>query len=711
MPSMKRNFSLASLVVALCALPASGQLLITQYYEGTSSNKYIELTNVGSETIDMSTYTLTLWSNANSESWKFDGGTPTNFSMLSGTLSAGASYVLANGQAATPLAADQADEISGAINFNGNDSVVLYNGFVGDVADIADAIAITAAEEGANTSIVRKSAAIGFNTNPGSSFLEFGDVWGTLSNEEADAAVAGSDGFLGASDLGMSLPGLSVSVDPVSFSEGAGSGAATGTVTRAGNTDTDLIVNLTVSDETEATVPATVTIPVGLASANFTIDAVDDAEQDASQTVQISVAADGYLNGSTEITVEDDEAAIPTVELTVDMESISENGGTATVTATVSVASAEGYTFDLSSSDTGELTVPATVTIAPDATSATFVATAVDDAIPDGAQSVTVTASDPAAVIVSSDLVISVTDDEDFTVPAVVLNELRIDHTGADVDEYIELYSATPDVALSRLFVVIIGDGPGGSGVVERVFDLGGETMSGNYFLIGSDIMTLATPDLTFPAGASGYLENSDNVSILLVSDFTGAEGDDLDVDEDGMLETKPWATLLDGVALIEEVNADDGAGGFLKPTGTEWDYSMDLGIQGIGPDESGFVPGHVFRNADNDGQFSIGVFDITAEGSNDTPGAENAGGVIVSPQSPEIIDIVINYSTGEGVLTVKNLGTAVYKLQTSTDLGVTDPWSDLGFIEGDNGEFVNFIFVDQEARTAPRIFYRILEE
>jgi hypothetical protein len=69
------------------------------------------------------------------------------------------------------------------------------------------------------------------------------------------------------------------------------------------------VVNLLSSDTTEATVPATVTIPGGSNSTVFTVTAVDDAVAigDGPQTVTITGSAAGFSNATQNITVGDDE--------------------------------------------------------------------------------------------------------------------------------------------------------------------------------------------------------------------------------------------------------------------------------------------------------------------------------------------------------------------------------------------------------------------
>jgi hypothetical protein len=168
----------------------------------------------------------------------------------------------------------------------------------------------------------------------------------------------------------------------------------------------------------------------------------------------------------------------------------------------------------------------------------------------------------------------------------VVINELRIDDPGADNAEYFELAGA-PGTSLDGLTYLTLGDSSAGSGVVENVTDLTGLSIpASGYFLCANTSYTLApVPDLV----TSLQFENSDNVTHLLVRDFTGAGGDDLDVDDDGVLDVTPWSEIVDLIALNEELN--------VPPTGTEFNYGPPF----AGPDGS-FVPGHVFREDDSTG-------------------------------------------------------------------------------------------------------------
>ena len=97
-------------------------LIISQYVEGSSFNKYIELYNATTETLDLSEYTLELYSN---------GATTVSQSItLSGTLAPGNVIVIGHDNEGIYVP----DLVSGTvINFNGNDAVVLkHNGVIID---------------------------------------------------------------------------------------------------------------------------------------------------------------------------------------------------------------------------------------------------------------------------------------------------------------------------------------------------------------------------------------------------------------------------------------------------------------------------------------------------------------------------------------------------------------------------------------------------
>ncbi|WP_445002257.1 chitobiase/beta-hexosaminidase C-terminal domain-containing protein [Exiguobacterium alkaliphilum] len=94
-------------------------LFISEYVEGSSNNKAIELFNGTSSVINLADYKLELYTNGSATV-----GTTLN---LTGTLQPGATYVIVNGSASDALKA-KANVTSGVTNFNGDDALVLKKG-------------------------------------------------------------------------------------------------------------------------------------------------------------------------------------------------------------------------------------------------------------------------------------------------------------------------------------------------------------------------------------------------------------------------------------------------------------------------------------------------------------------------------------------------------------------------------------------------------
>ena len=190
----------------------------------------------------------------------------------------------------------------------------------------------------------------------------------------------------------------------------------------------------------------------------------------------------------------------------------------------------------------------------------------------------------------------------------VWISEIRTDQPGIDTDEYLELYSPGSDTNLNDLSYLVIGDGPAGSGVIETVINLNGLSFASgrHFFLIAEPTFSInsRTADLTIALN----FENNDNVTHLLVRDFNGNLGQDLDTNDDGILDTTPWNTVIDGISLVKTISAGDKI------------YAPILDLQSLGPDGS-FPPTHVYRENNIEG-FSIGSFTL---GEQDTPGASNS--------------------------------------------------------------------------------------
>ncbi len=186
----------------------------------------------------------------------------------------------------------------------------------------------------------------------------------------------------------------------------------------------------------------------------------------------------------------------------------------------------------------------------------------------------------------------------------VKINEIRIDNTGADVGEHIELLG-TASFSLDSLSIVVLGDsGPAGnSGVIESLERLNGESTDANgFWTVTKDAA------LTCAQRLSGTLslENSDNITYLLVEGLndTLSIGDDLDLDNDGVIDAAFWDLELDCVAIMEDPAQDTGA--------DELVYCDTV----VGYPETFFAPGHIYVCPDS----LIWVIGDFGDTSKDTP-------------------------------------------------------------------------------------------
>lgn len=150
------------------------------------------------------------------------------------------------------------------------------------------------------------------------------------------------------------------------------------------------------------------------------------------------------------------------------------------------------------------------------------------------------------------------------------LSEVVADHVGPDDHEYVEIYVAPGTPYTSSSILVVQGTPAGNPGRVDQVFTTS-TTNGAGFWTTGYLTSSLESPTFT----------------LLLANGFTGAVGDDLDPDDDGVLDASPWTTLLDGVALTDGAAGSrtyvaavlgPGLGGNATPPGgvSRWPYFKD---------------------------------------------------------------------------------------------------------------------------------------
>ena len=134
------------------------ELFISEYVEGSSLNKAIEIANFTGSPIDLAAYTLQKDTNG--------GGNWQNSTALSGTLATGEVFVIANAQADQSLK-DKADVLApsgSALDYNGNDPVGLFKN--GNLIDIVGTFgAGSSVVFGENVTLVRKAEVVNPNVN------------------------------------------------------------------------------------------------------------------------------------------------------------------------------------------------------------------------------------------------------------------------------------------------------------------------------------------------------------------------------------------------------------------------------------------------------------------------------------------------------------------------------------------------------------------
>ena len=185
----------------------------------------------------------------------------------------------------------------------------------------------------------------------------------------------------------------------------------------------------------------------------------------------------------------------------------------------------------------------------------------------------------------------------------VYINEIQVSTAGTDW-EFFELQGA-PGTDLSNLSLVGIESDTGSlAGMIDTVASLAGQSIPSGGFWLGISPAGAATYGVTGEMTiADNSFENS-TATYFLVSGFTGALADDLDTNNDGILDSTPWASILDSI------NIRDSASDF------------NYGAPSVGP-EGTFLPSGTFRCPDApDGTFDNNIHNFSEPDG--TPGTAN---------------------------------------------------------------------------------------
>ena len=116
---IKTSLKPLALLVAVATSSAHATPIISEYIEGSSNNKAIELFNPTDETISLSDFTLAYYSNGKTEA--------SNTISLEGEIAAKGTYVIANSSASADVL-NKADLDTGGSWYNGDDAIILRQG-------------------------------------------------------------------------------------------------------------------------------------------------------------------------------------------------------------------------------------------------------------------------------------------------------------------------------------------------------------------------------------------------------------------------------------------------------------------------------------------------------------------------------------------------------------------------------------------------------
>lgn len=208
------------------------------------------------------------------------------------------------------------------------------------------------------------------------------------------------------------------------------------------------------------------TIPADSSTLDIVVTPVNDALAEGNETVELILGMDsGYVNGvpaGAQMTVQDDDSALPRVSLTANATQVLEGGGQS-ITCTVSrtgattAALAVPYTVAATSTATGGvdyLTLGGQVTIPIGAVSATFQLTPVDDSLPEATETVRLSIATGAALIAdaaANALVLGLVDDDSqvitLSVPDASATEADRSQPGVTPDPGVFLLTRSGDAS------------------------------------------------------------------------------------------------------------------------------------------------------------------------------------------------------------------------------------------------------------------------
>lgn len=352
---MKRLFNFLVMLFSTTTLFAQNpapcsDLFFSEYIEGTNNNKALEIYNPTSLPINLTNYKVWI---------SFNGGTTTSSVYLQGILNPDSVYVLANTSASAPVLAF-ADQLSGALDFNGDDAVALIDTSSDDTLDIIGVIGFDPGAfwvVGSGSTQLHTLTRIASVNNGQHDWVIGATEWNVFPSN--DFTQLGSHSM---TPCAATPPDVYLVNATQNVNEGAGSITLELGITNPDANATS--VTLTLSD-ISATItqdydltgnPITVTFPGG-SSANQTVNIsiIDDTNIESAETFNVTISNptnNATISNTQEVvTIQDNDTPGPEVYLVNATQSVSESGGSINIQVGINNPNANATSVILTLSD------------------------------------------------------------------------------------------------------------------------------------------------------------------------------------------------------------------------------------------------------------------------------------------------------------------------------------------------------------------------
>jgi len=359
---------------------------------------------------------------------------------------------------------------------------------------------------------------------------------------------------------------------------------------------------------------------------------------------------------------------LPALDLQLELGNISENGGISSATVSRNTGTSGNLVIDLASDNILEATVPATVTIPDGQVENSFQVTAVDEAVVDGTQTVTISAV--ATGFVAASDTIDVTDDDTPT--------LSLSITDSSINENAGTAATTATITrntdtTSALTVDLLSDDTS-----EATLPTTADIPTGQNSVIVDidavdDEMVDGTQTVVITASTSGFTDGTNNLDVLDDDVPTLSLTMDPSVNENGGTANAMVSrnTSTTDVLMVDLVSTDSSEASVpvsvTIPSGQEWVDFLVSGVDDtlvdgnqtvtIQANAVGYTPGeHLIEVIDDDGTCQIGAALLTgpmtftgiethqSEGSLTTEGS-----VVVGTGADVLFEAVTGITLGPG--------------------------------------------------------------